>query len=281
MSLIQKNLSLLLVGLLLLAACSPSSQNSETASTETVTIEENAPATAIESETINGITYYNASTFPESESFKQLKKLNFYGNPDEIDEMDQVTEFFPLGWSADGKLAYANYSILYHGDHWLTYTILNVNTGDTLVHKELDYVLMSEEEEESEAEASNIIMTTEDVSEKDGFRYVWTASETVVMEDLKKAGIDFKPFNNFTLIANYSEASFEIEEKEMDPEGVMYTLNSDKYPSKMIYQDYFPAGVNVSGIITSPVNDNIIVICRLERQAFEMSDEVVALPVSY
>lgn len=289
-----KHLFPLAAGLLMIAiACNPSVKDGGN-STESTAVENTSSSTSIQGEQIGELTFYDAATLPESETFKKLQELVYYDAPKQITEgesYDVVTKLYPLGWSTDGKMAYAEYSILYEGEHLLSYTIQDMNTGDTLVSESLAFGMEASENAEafykdngyleSDVESTHVILVKEGESEKALFQYVWTLCEQEILEALKKTGITFDPSASFIAPASYPDASFIVEEQNLSEDEYQYTLKSNKYPSKVIYQDFFPAPTEVVGIINSPFSKNIVVICRQKRQGFEMSNDVVAVLVGY
>lgn len=235
-------------------------------------------------------TLYKASALKPSDYAKKLKELVFYDNS-EVEEASETSggdilkKLYPLGWSKDGNFAFAEYSVDYHEEHVITYTIKNMASGDKLWNKELVFEMIQDTTEYySEAEAEMFILTNGNESEDDLFKYAWTVTEKMVMEALNGAGIVFNPATPLLKQTNYQDLSFAIEKIQSEDEDyeVEYLLKSNKHGSKVIFKDNWDAyQPKIVGVIESPFSQVIAVICSQKQQYLEMTDGIEPIITGY
>lgn len=279
---------------LTLAACqnSPSVKEGDTTGPPAA-----EPAHVIEGVRVNGGSDYgpyilfNASSFRETENSKKLEKLVFYeapeappANDDEPQIEDAVAGLYPLGWSKGDNFAYAVYSVAFHGAHVVNYELKDMGTGDILWRKEISYAMVKDTAElYSEMAADTVILINGAESDAELFKYAWMVSEKEVLPALEREGIIFNPSGAFLKQDYYKDNTFKVEKTAGEDPGdeTEYTLKSNKLGPQVIYKDYFGREPEVAGVIKSPYNETIAVICRQKRTLFEMANEVVPIIVGY
>ena len=242
------------------------------------------------------IAFISASNLSKSSYSAGLKELVFYPEKEMTERYSQISRLYPLGWSKSGNFAYVQYSMTYHLGHQMTYTVMNMNTGDTLWNEEVIYEITDDKQVEekylktgfleSEVMANSVIIAKGDESDEELLEYIWLAGEEVVLKVLKKAGIIFNPSPQFQKQKKFQDISFDIEMKETEEIGegapIKYYLNSSAHKSVLISENYLHAfDTQVWGVLKNPDSETIAVLCRIKRQFFEMTNEVVPILVGY
>ncbi|MCB0632879.1 MAG: hypothetical protein R2824_31280 [Saprospiraceae bacterium] len=233
---------------------------------------------------------FKASDFNPMGNASKLKKLAYYAAParpetdnEEVRMEDVVASLFPLGWSEAGRFAYATYATDYSGTKMVNYMIKDMAKGDTLWTQYFSYAMVEDTADlYSELEADTVILINGTETEEELFRYAWILHEKTVLPELEKAGIRFDPAMDFRKQSNYGANIFEVEQTVKSEDFFAeYTLKSNKLAPKVIYSDYFGEQPEIAGMIKSPFNETIVVVCRQRRPLFEMENEVVPLLEGY
>jgi hypothetical protein len=134
----------------------------------------------------------------------------------------------------------------------------------------------------SELAADKVILIKGPETEEELFRYAWMLDEKVILPELEKAGIRFDPSVDFRKQPKYGTIVFEVEQSvESEDFFAEYRLKGNELDPKVIYSDYFGEQPKIAGVIKSPYDETIVVVCRQRRPLFEMENEVVPLIEGY
>ena len=281
------------IGCILLLAC-----NSNTSTTEEKSQAEVTPLViaAVTGEFIEATdeheayTLYKASALSSSDYAKKLTELVFYEESEvemesETASGDILRKLYPLGWSKEGNFAFAEYSVGYHGDHVVSYSIKNMASGKVVWNKEFIFGMLQDVSEYySELGAESVVLIKGGESDDELFKYAWTITEKVVIDALKKEDIIFNPESTILKQSNYEGITFAIEKikSEDDEYEVEYLLKSDQHDSKVIFKDAWEAyQPKVVGVIESPFSKTIAVVCSQKQQVFEMTDGISSSLTGY
>ena len=170
-----------------------------------------------------------------------------------------MTQFYPLGWSYNGKFAYVLFSEGYDGGNEIRYFVKDTNTGENVWEKSVLYLMAPDDnyiDTYSDAEPDAIVRTNGGEAATQLFNYAWATNEAEVIAKLAQEGIQVIPAT--ALPEQVDGVKFTVNAKKQDDSSTTYTLESDQYePALIVEEDLDVIGASLAGVIKSPSSPHI------------------------
>ncbi|MCP4441819.1 MAG: hypothetical protein GY810_23175 [Aureispira sp.] len=203
--------------------------------------------------------------YPEQKSMEEMTE-------DEYMEIAHNTtqSFHPIGWSADGKFAYASFHISYHGD-----LIMILNVQDMISDASLFTEEFSLTDFVNEGDPTKDNVTAEQL---------WSAMKDKINKALarykirQEKKIDYRKETWHRI--NGQPYKFALTMPADEDGIVQINCRAKGLGEKTIFKgevDYDSGDYYVAGIIKSPYQDRVAVVCHFIEGGFEGS--VVTFPV--